>query len=178
MKKGISLIIVVFAAFLLVSCGNKDEVADEIVHYYNEQWVPINAKDEEEMLDLFDKLYELEKKDKENKATAYIKNEMLPVVDEILERLESVDSSNKEVKKMNDMQIEAEQHERNGLKAIKDYYEGSKSEDELNSLKEEWEQKIDDVIEYRDELMEKYDLELDRNEEKIGDFYKLKRAAD
>jgi len=49
MKKIISLILVVFALFLLVSCGNKDEVADEIVHYYNEEWMPVNDMKEKEM---------------------------------------------------------------------------------------------------------------------------------
>ncbi|GIO23669.1 hypothetical protein [Oceanobacillus sp. J11TS1] len=177
MKRVISSMLVVFALSLLVSCSNKDEVADEIVQYYNEEWVPINAMEEEEMRHFFNSMYELEK-NKKDEIISLIKNEPLPVVEESLKRLESLEPKNKQIDKLNEMQINIEHHERDGLEAIIDYYEGDKSEDEIEKLREELNEKYDEIIDYRNDLMEKYNLEQDKVEEKIGDFYKLKRAED
>jgi len=51
MKKLISLMLVMCALMLLISCENKDEVADEIVQYYNEEWIPINNMKKNDLTD-------------------------------------------------------------------------------------------------------------------------------
>lgn len=178
MKKVIGSILVVFALALLVSCSNKDEVADEIVHYYNEEWVPINVMKADEMRDVSVELSELDKEGKGDEAISLIKNEVLPVVDEALERLESVDPNNDEVKKMNDMQIEAEQYSRDRFKDTIAYYKGDKSESELNPLVEKQDKKYEDVLDYRDKLMDKYNLEYTEDDDALGNFRNLKRAVD
>lgn len=102
MKKIISLMLVVIALSLLVSCSNGDEVADEIVHYYNEEWVPINDMKEKGMRGLPMEMNELAESHKNGEVIALIKDEMLPIFNEVLDRLKSVDPKNREIKKLND----------------------------------------------------------------------------
>ncbi len=179
MKKIIIPILIVFTLLLLVSCGNKDEVANEIVHYYNEEWVPINDMKEKEMRDPLAEVARLESENKEDEAAALVKDKVLPIVDEVLGRLEAVDTDNRKVKKMNDMQIKAEEFARNMSKSIITYYEGGNvSEQDIEEYDEELQEKYQDVLDYRDKLMDKYNLEQTENEDEDSKFYKLKRAED
>lgn len=177
MKQTISMILVVLTLFLLVSCSNKGEVADEIVQYYNEEWVSMNEMKEETMNTLVTELYELDKEGKNQEVINLIKNEFYPSIDNILEHLESLELNNKEVKKMNDMQIEAEKYSRDRFKDTIEYYEGANiSDSELKRLSREQNKKYDDVLEYRDKLMDKYNLELIEAEDSKS--YVLKRVED
>lgn len=136
MKKIICLIFVVFVLLLLVSCGNKDEVANEIIHYYNEEWVPINDMKEKEMRGL--------------------------------------------AMEMNDLQIEAEEFAKDALKVINAYYDGDDdvTEQDINQNDEELQEKYDAILDYRDELMDEYNLEQVENKDENSELYKLKRAED
>ncbi|GIO23663.1 hypothetical protein [Oceanobacillus sp. J11TS1] len=179
MKKIISIILVIFALFLLVSCSNKDEVADEIIQYYNEEWIPINDMKEKELRDLPFHLNELEEHQQYEEAIALIKDEMIPVADEVIKRLQAVEPENGKVKKLNDLEIEAEQFAKEGLNAVIIYYEGGDiSESDVNQYNEDMQEKYQDFFDYRDKLMDKYNLEQFDEEEKGSKFYKIKRAED
>ncbi|MFD1068245.1 hypothetical protein [Oceanobacillus locisalsi] len=88
-----------------------------------------------------------------------------------------MDADNKKIKKMNDMQIEAEEIARNTFMDIITYYEGGDiSENDINQSNEELKNKYQDVLDYRDELMEEYNLEQIENEN--SGYYKLKREEE
>lgn len=179
MKKMLSLVLVVFVSFILVSCENKDEVADEIVHYYNEKWISINDMKEKEMRDPLSDLAKLEKQNKEEEAAVVVKDEVIPIADKVLERLDAVDSDNKKVKKMNDMQIEAEEIAREMSKKTAVYYkDGDVSEQDLKQYDEKMKDKYQDFLDYRDKLIDKYNLEQTENEDEDSKFHKLKRAEE
>src|SRR5699024_12197951 len=78
MKKVLMLMLTVFSLFLLVSCSNKEEEAEELIEYNNDKWVPINKMNNEKLdepiklLDTFDD----EGKDKE--AITILEDEMIP----------------------------------------------------------------------------------------------------
>lgn len=175
MKKVISLMLLVCVPFFLASCENKDEVADEIVHYYNEEFLPMYETKEDKMEDKPSKLTQLEEENKKDEAITFVKDKVMPVVDESLERLEAADIPNKKVKKMNDMQIEAEQFAKDSFKELIAFYKGDDvSEQDVEQGNEEMEEKYLDVFDYREELMEQYNLV----EEDDSEYPKLKRAEE
>ncbi|WP_449354433.1 hypothetical protein ACUL41_15215 [Virgibacillus natechei] len=174
MKKIIIPILIVITSFLLVSCGNQDEMVGEIVHYYNEEWMPINDMKEKAMRGIPFELTRLEEKHKEDKAAVLVEDEILPIINRALDRLEGVDTDNKKVKKMNDLQIEAEEFLKEISKDIIVYYKGGDvSEQNIKEYHEELKGKYDKVLNYRDKLMYQYNLEQANN--KDSKFYKLKR---
>ncbi|MFD1068244.1 hypothetical protein [Oceanobacillus locisalsi] len=81
MKKIITPIFIVIIALLLVSCEDRDEVADEIVNYYNEEWVPINDMKEKRMRNLLSEQERLESENKKEEAATLVKEEMVPIAD-------------------------------------------------------------------------------------------------
>jgi len=110
-----------------------------------------------------------------------VKDEILPIVDEALKQLESVDTENKKVEKMNDMQINAEQFAKDTLKELIAYYKGDDvPEKAIKQSDEKLKEKYDDVLDYRDKLLDQYNLEQTENEDEDEDskFYKIKRVED
>lgn len=179
MKKIIIPILIVLSSALLVSCGNKDEVAEDLIHYNNEEWVPINEMKKKEMHGIPFELTELENEGKEGEAIALVKDEILPIVDEVLEQLEASEPEHQKVKKLNDMQIEAEQFVKDKFKQVIIYYEGGDvSEQDIDQYDEEMRVKYQDILDYRDELIDKYNLEYVDDDETLGNFRNLKRAED
>lgn len=176
MKKIISVLFLVCAMFIFTSCANKDEVADEIVQYYNEEWIPINDMKRTRLDGYALKINELEQEGKEDEAISLIEDKMIPIIDKVLGELEDVEAENKKVKKINDKQIKAEEFAKDMSEDIIAYYEGDKSEDDIRSNKRKLESKYDKIIEYQDRLIDKYDLEL--SDEKIKSFNKLERSED
>src|SRR5699024_2592538 len=147
--------------------------------YYNEEWVPINDMKAKEMRDPISDLARLEKENKKKEETLLVRNKFLPIYDEVLEGLESVDMDNNKVKKMNDMQIEAEKFARDTSKDIITYYDGGDmSEQDLKQYDEEMKEKYQAVLDYRDKLIDLYNLEQTENKKGDSNFYKLKRAED
>ena len=49
MKKLLTLILIVSTLFLLTACNHQEGVADELIEYYNEEWIPMNAMKKEKM---------------------------------------------------------------------------------------------------------------------------------
>src|SRR5699024_2018880 len=181
MKKSIAQMLAISALFLLAACGNNEEAADELIDYYNEEWIPIHAMKSTEMHDAQTKLLKImeeQGEDYEEEAIALIKDEILPVADEVLDRLESIELEQREVKKVNDLQIEAEEFARNFLEKGIDYYKGDITDTEYLNDESKLKEKYDAALDYQDELIEKYDLKYDKEKGKVDGFYELKHRED
>ncbi len=139
MKHIIGLLLTASILMLLTSCGNKEEIAEELIDYYNNNWIPIhnmkvrNTSIGEEKLTSI--LVELDEKDVEEISetdlaeiiTVY-EEDIIPVADRVVNRFDSVHLEYKKVKKLNDLQIEAEDFGRTMLKNGIGYYKGEVSE--------------------------------------------------
>src|SRR5699024_1349647 len=112
--------------------------------------------------------------EKNEETIALYKDEIIPIADDVLEQFKSVQLEHKEVIQMNDLQIEAEQFPKNLLENSIDLFEGTISEAELQQDEEKLKEKYDDVLDYRDELMEEYGLEFDEEKDEIEGYYELK----
>lgn len=180
MKKTMTLLFVMFSLLLLAACGNDEKAADELVKYYNEEWISIQETKQEKMNEASSKLIDIAAADdgsgnQDETIAALVKEDMIPVLDDILDQLEAIDLEHKDLIKLNDLQIEAEefakQHTANIIKNYQGELSDSKYEIEENELKE----KYDDVLEYRNELMEKYEVEFDTDKDEVAGFEPLKR---
>ncbi|WP_066194135.1 MULTISPECIES: hypothetical protein [Gracilibacillus] len=179
MKQRMILVITACSLLLLASCSDKEEIAEELIQYNNEVWVPINKMKETELNDLESMQQELESAGKIEEAALLVENEIVPVMDEVLDQLESADTANKEVDEWNDMQIEAEELAKDYMEESVDYYES----DEWSVVDhffntEELKAKYIDVADYRDELIDTYELEYVKGHEGLGNFRDLKRAEE
>lgn len=183
MKKIIIQMLTISALFLLVACGNKDEAADELIKYYNEEWIPIQAMKktktnnaQDNFLENYSKQGEDDEKNKE--VIALYKDEIIPIADEVLEQLKFIELEHRKVKKMNDLQIKAEEFAKTHLENAIDLYKGNISEEQYKKNDAQLKEKYDTVLEYRDELMEKYDLEYDKEKGEVDGFYELKHKKE
>ena len=80
---------------------------------------------------------------------------------------------------MNDMQIEAEEFAKEMSKDIIVYYEGGDvSEQDIEQYQVELVEKYDNVLDYRDKLMDQYSLEQTENADEDSKYYKLERTGD
>ena len=79
---------------------------------------------------------------------------------------------------MNDLQIKAEEFAKTHLENVIDLYKGNISEEQYKKNDDELKEKYDTVLEYRDELMEKYDLEYDKEKGEVDGFYELKHKKE
>lgn len=168
------ILVLVSVCILLVSCDNKEQVADEIVEYHNEKWIPISNFKKDETEKLTNEFIKLDSKKDKTEATELIKNEIIPLNEDVVWKLENVDPKNKETKKINDLQLKAEEFALEIFNNIIKYYEGEMTESELAKDKQKLDSMYDDVIEYQDKVFEKYNLK--KSDEKIGNFSKLEKA--
>ena len=179
MKKVLMLMLTVFSLFLLVSCSNKEEEAEELIEYNNDKWVPINKMNNEKLdepiklLDTFDD----EGKDKE--AITILEDEMIPILNETINKFKDVNLQHKKIKKLNDLEIEADELLKDSAKeAIIHYNGGDVSEEDIQQNNIEIEEKALKLTDYRHELIEEYDLEYVEDDESLGNFRELKREEE
>lgn len=114
---------------------------------------------------------ELDAKKHKSEATELLKTEIISLTEEIVFQLENV---NPKSKKMNNLQLEAEEFLLKSFYNIIKYYEGETIESELADDKQKLDSMYEDVIEYHQNIFEKYNLE--QSDEKIGNFSKLEKA--
>ncbi|MDX8045387.1 hypothetical protein SH601_05230 [Gracilibacillus sp. S3-1-1] len=175
MKKIISLTFV----FLPCSCLSLVAIRTKWLMSSSIIWVPINDMKEKEQRGLPFKMNRLAEENKNDEVIDLTKDEILPIFNEMLDRLQAVDSKNRKIKKLNDLQVEAEEYVVDRLWDIITYYEGGDvSEQDIEQYTEELNEKYQDVLDYRDKIMEQYHLEQIENEDEDSEFYKLKRAED
>jgi|SRR5690625_394734 len=171
MRKIAFLLILILGSVILVSCGDKEQVADEIIKYYNEEWIPINSFKKDNLGELTDEFIELDSKEDKSEAIQMLNNEIMPIVEEVINKLENVEPENNNVEKINDLQLEAENFSLESFENTIEYYNDNLTESELEEDKQKLDSMYDDVIEYQNKVFKKYDLK--KSNEKIGDFNKL-----
>lgn len=138
---------------------------------------PHECNEEKKMREAETKLSELlqnEGEDFEEKAIALYKDETIPSFDEVLEQLESVELEHSEIKKVHELQMEAEEFARTHLERGIDYFKGDISDSKYKTYENELKEKYDAVLDYQDKLIEKYNLEYDKEKGKVDGFYELK----
>lgn len=181
MKKFFTLVFVVSSLFFLSSCASDEEIADELIDYYNNEWIPIHAMKRKELgtskEDFRKIMMELEE-GYEKEAIELHENDIIPIVDKVLDRFESIELKHRKVKKLNKMQIKAEEHGRDLMKSGIDYFKGDLSKSEYIQKDNELKRKYDEVNDYLEKLMENYNLEYDKTKNSIEGYYELKRKEE
>lgn len=183
MRKTITLLFVMFGMLLLTACGNDNKTADELVTYYNEEWITIQKTKQEKMNEASGKLIDIVATDdgssnQEEAIDALVKKDMIPVLDDILDQLEAIDLEHKDLIKLNDLQIEAEEFAKQHTANIVENYQGALSDSKYEIEENELKEKYDDVLDYRDELMERYNVEFDKDKDEFAGFELLKRNGE
>ena len=169
----------IFSLFLFTPCGNKDEEAEELIQYNNENWVPVNKMRKEKMNEPQTKLSKLEDEGKDKEAIAVIENEIIPILDDIQNEFKDVELQHKKVKKLNDLETEAEEFLKDSMKEVVIHYnDGDISEEDIRQNNIEIEEKFLKVTDYRYELIDEYKLEYVANDESLGNLRNLKRKEE
>ncbi len=174
-------------------CAKHEEIADELIDYYNNEWIPIQVKKNKVMLNSEHKVVMIykefeesdEKFDEETKGiriteklVTLVNEQSIPAIDQVIDKFESVELEHKKVEKLNDMKVETEMFGRSVLDKLIDHYQGNISESEFKEEQYELNKKYDEVNEYLEKLMDKYNLEYDYEKGSIDGYYELKHAED
>src|SRR5699024_10339585 len=133
MKKFLALICIIPSLIILSSCTNDEEVADELIDYYNNKWIPIHTMKERDIgtgkISLKSILTEPGDNYEQEVVDLY-ETDIIPIADKVIDRFESIQFKGKKVKKLNTMQIKAEKHGRKLLKAGIEHFNGDLSDSE------------------------------------------------
>ncbi|HLR68981.1 MAG TPA: hypothetical protein VK105_17995 [Virgibacillus sp.] len=175
MRKALLFLILIFVSSILISCADKEQEIDEIIKYYNEEWVPINNSIKGKLEELTTEFIKLDAKKDKSEATELIQTEIIPLTEEMVTELENVEPENKTIKKMNNLQIEAEKFAIKSYKHIIKYYDGEITESELAKDKQKLDNMYEDVIEYQQKVLKKYNMK--KSDEKIGNVSKWEKSA-
>lgn len=108
MKKVTTLLLFIAISMLLVACSDKEKAAEDIITYYNEAWIPINNFKKDETDRVFPEYNKLDAKEDKTEAKTFVKEEIIPIVEETIAMLEEVEVNDRQSKKMNKLQIKAE----------------------------------------------------------------------
>lgn len=181
MKKIFITLFMIFMLMAFAACASKEEIADELIKYYNEQWIPIQVMKQNEMSDFQDKLIEMhvEQGDEvEEEVITLLNVEAIPAADKVLAKLDAVQLEHRKIKKLHNNKIEAEELGRDLFNILIAHYRGEISKDELREKENESRNKYDEVNDYLEKLMEKYNLEYDYEKGSIEGYYEIKRVED
>src|SRR5690625_4156348 len=148
-----------FCLLVLSSCGQKEEVADELIHYYNEDRPMIEAKRVETMDDSQSHLIHLENTDGKEASKEYLEKTMLPELASIIEKENAIHLNHEEVQELHQLLIDADEFAYDTLqdKGIA-YYQGDIEREELIEANEDLEEMYNTFFAHRDALMKKYDF--------------------
>lgn len=189
MKKLVSLSILISIIWFISACASESETATKLVHYYNEEWMPILLMKKDKMDDVQRMIMEIEHELEENSddetVSIYkeeiidlIKLEFIPVADDVVDRFKNIKLEHKEIIKLNELQIEAEEFARTVMDDGIDYYKGDITEEAYKKKENELEKRYVEVSDYIDDLMEKYSVEFDEDKDSVNGFHELRRAID
>lgn len=173
MRKTLFFLMLILVSALLMSCADKEQEADEIITYYNEEWIPINNFKEDNIGEFTTEFIHLDAQEDKSEATQLLETEIIPLVEEVITNLENVEPKNKKIKKMNNLQIETEQLALENFKDIIKYYDGDMTESKIAKGSEKVDSMYDDIIEYQNKIFKEYNLK--KSDEKIGNFSKIEK---
>lgn len=176
MKRTIVYLLIVSTFLLFSACSKKGEVVDELIEYHNKILLPLHVNSQAETNLFQQKLLNLYKEEDEQGLIQLLKKEVIPSTDKSINELESNIPKHREVKKLNKLQIKTEKFKKTSLQQVIEHFEGNVSESELRRTENDLTEKYNEILDYRDKLMDKYDLEFDKAEEHGNGFYELKRV--
>src|SRR5690625_4628910 len=103
MKKIMILMLTVSTLVILTSCGNNKDIQEELLSYYNEEWIAVSEVNKKGTHKLLDVISERGEEDEE--AIIVREEEIIPAEKESMDRLKSLQLEYKQVKKLNELQI-------------------------------------------------------------------------
>ena len=179
MKKIVAVSLFTFCLFL-GACSSNDQVADELIDYYNNDWQALQEMKKEELGTKRNDLYSFDKFENPEEGLDFLENEVLPEYETIIDYLKTIELENKEVQELNQLQIEAEEFGYQFMKEDgKAYYRNEKEDEEIWENIDKLEDLYDEFAERRNELMEKYDIVFEEGTNENGEpIQVMKRAKD
>jgi len=172
-KFKILLVLVVIAGGVFAYFQHKQTKMHEFMTYHNDIWVPTVAETEHQLKDLIGKTKESENNDEMRKLSNMVEEEGLPVIQKSLKKFQEVDLKNKEIKKLNQKTIETEESRIIVLKTLRDYGKDEQIFDAVQHAEEKMKEKTKETVDYKQELMDKYNLE-EVTTEKVRGVKKIK----
>ncbi len=168
-KRTIHILLGIMIVFLLQGCVSKDEAAEELMKYFNED---IRTKLNDRYDEKVTKWFDLEDENVEEKVQLHLKEEILPTAEDLIDYLESLHYESRGVRKLHELDIKINKFAYEAFLDIEEALNEGSTFDEVNSDTESESQKIKDMSEKyydkRDKLIEKYDLESYRDYEGEG----------
>src|SRR5699024_4563325 len=135
---------------------HKQTKMHEFITYHNDIWIPTVAEAEDQLKDYNDKVEAYENNDEMRKLSKLVEEDWLPISQRTLKKFKDVNPENKEVKKLNEMDIEVEESRIIAFKTLRDYGEDEQSLGAVQQVEEELSEKSDEAAKYIQELMDKY----------------------
>lgn len=162
-KRTTYILLGIMSVFILQGCVSKDEAAEELIHYFNED---IRAGHGDEISETTNKVMGLyfNSDDINEEFQLYLSDELLPVIKKQIEYLESLDYESRGVRKLNklDLKLIEFMYERY-QEMEQSLREGStieEVEEEFGLSSKEFDVRSKRYFDQRDKLIEKYGLEV------------------
>ena len=179
MKRIVAVSLFTFCLFLR-ACSSNDQVADELIDYYNNDWQALQEMKQEKIGTKRDDLYSFDKIENPEEGLDYLENEVLPELDAIMEYLKEIKPKTKEVRELHQLQIDAEEF---GYQMILEdgnaYYHNEITDEEIWNNVDKLKDLYDEFAKRRNELMEKYDIVFEEGTNENGEpIQVMKRAKD
>jgi len=172
-KFKILLVLVVIAGGIFAYYQYKQTKMKAFMTYHNDIWVPTVAGTEHQLKDYNDKVELYENNDEMRKLSRLVEEDWLPVSKKNLKNLQNVNPENKEIKKLNQKTIETEELRIKAFKTTIDYANDKQIFRAVQHAQEKLKDKSDETIDYKQKLMDKYNLERDSTS-KVKGFEKIK----
>src|SRR5699024_12620401 len=145
----------------------------EFMTYHNDIWIPTVVEEENQLKDYNDKVEAYVNNDEMQKLSKLVEEDWLPVSQKSLKKLQDVNPENKEIKKLNQKTIEVEELKITAFKTTIDYANNKQVFNAVQHVQEKMKDKSDETVDYRQKLMDKYNLE-EVTTEKVRGVKKIK----
>lgn len=152
---------ILFVLMFISGCAN-NQVADELIEYYNNDWLELDQLREETLTPLDHKFAMMRLRGEgEETFIEFVETEVLVHVQNVLDAAGKVEPKHKQVKKFHQLLIETYQAID---QSSNEYVEGSGKVDyeAMWKKREKFNQMYDDVLKHRDKLMKKHKISLVR----------------
>lgn len=165
--KYVSLGIIVL--FLLQGCVSKEEAAEELMQYFNED---IRTELSDRYNEKVTKRFDLEEENIEDEIQLHLNEEIIPAAKDFIDYLETLHYESRAVRRLNELDIKINKLFYEAFQDMEKALGEGSTIDEVNREYESQNQKVkkmsEKYFENRDKLIQKYDLESYRDYEGDG----------
>lgn len=144
------------ALLILAGCTNKDEVTQELIDYHNQTWIAIQEMKVERISVLNDQT------DPSSEAlvdaSEFDVEEALSVMDQVNDHLKTIEPEHSDIKQLHSLLTEAEESASIALGDEIAYVNGDTSDEQVEKSHEKLLENFNEFVDYRDELMNKYNV--------------------